>query len=215
MTQKGKMIDEMKMPELWRPSCVVPPLSVFLLKDIKWCHDITSWHHIVTCSEHFVLLIGKFLAILIQNWWPLRWVYIRWENLWREARRSWSLMMPDPKAHGQDCARTPFCQFLFQPECSLSHDMIWHDKGNLHRSTWVWKSRNHVSQPSHLDLWPSNSSRILSQVQPPYQILGPYITRFSRERADRQTHRQTGPILYPRQLIREGMNKYRVIYPGK
>ncbi len=29
------------------------------------------------------------------------------------------------------------------------------------------------------------------QGQPPYQTMGPYVKRFSRERADRRTHRQT------------------------
>ncbi len=35
----------------------------------------------LTFSEHFAQPIGNFLPILIQKWWPLRSVYIRWENL--------------------------------------------------------------------------------------------------------------------------------------
>ncbi len=44
----------------------------------------------------------------------------------------------------------------------------------------------------------------LYQITHMYQILGPYIKRFSHERAER--HRQTGKILYPRPLMREGKN---------
>ena len=42
---------KMKMPERWRPSLVVPFLSVILPKDVKWCHGIMRWRHI---WHHFV-----------------------------------------------------------------------------------------------------------------------------------------------------------------
>ncbi len=37
-----------------------------------------------------------------------------------------------------------------------------------------------------------------------HYILGRYVKRFGRERAERQTDGQTGPILYPRPLMRKG-----------
>ncbi len=46
----------MKMPERWRSSRIVPSLSVFLPKDLKWCHAMTShrditWHNMIRQSE--------------------------------------------------------------------------------------------------------------------------------------------------------------------
>ena len=41
----------MKTPEHWRPSHIVPSLSVFLPKDVKWCHDVTLWRHSMKWSS--------------------------------------------------------------------------------------------------------------------------------------------------------------------
>ena len=48
---------DMEMHECWRPSCVVPSLSVFLLKDVKWHHEVTLWCH-VTSWRHAVMSYG-------------------------------------------------------------------------------------------------------------------------------------------------------------
>ena len=37
-----------KMPEYWQPSRIVASLSVFLPKDVKWRHDVTSWQHMTS-----------------------------------------------------------------------------------------------------------------------------------------------------------------------
>ena len=41
----ANIISGMKTPEHWWPSRVVPSLSIFLPKDIKWHHDVTPWRH--------------------------------------------------------------------------------------------------------------------------------------------------------------------------
>ena len=42
--------ESMKTPERLRPSCIVPSLSLFLAKDVNWCHDVT-WHYVTWESE--------------------------------------------------------------------------------------------------------------------------------------------------------------------
>ncbi len=41
----------------WRPSCVVPSLSVFLPKDVKWHHGFTLWCHVMSWC-HIVVSHG-------------------------------------------------------------------------------------------------------------------------------------------------------------
>ena len=59
----------------------------------KNLHLLWAIYLYLDSSEHSVL------PIFIQNWWPLRSVEIRWENLGRGGgvRVSWTLMMPGPK----------------------------------------------------------------------------------------------------------------------
>ncbi len=81
--------------------------------------------------------------------------------------------------------------------------IICHDKMNLYRSTHQ-KLQNHVFQHGDLDLWPwpSNSSEILSE-STPIPNFGS-VRQTVQPRESWQTHTQTGPILYPRPLTREG-----------
>ncbi len=102
-----------------------------------------------------------------------------------------------------------------------SHDVRCHDKLALCNSP-IWNFGNHVFQPGDLDLWPMTLT---------FELIWDIIkvnasTKFRvctsngsavRALTDRQTHThtQTGPILYPRPLTREGImsvNKFCTHY---
>ncbi len=83
---------------------------------------------------------------------------------------------------------------MYQPRLAdlkfqKSHFLTW----------WPWPLTYDLDHRTHVRY---------RQGQSLHQILGPYIKRFRRERAEWQTHTQTdgqtGPILYPRPLTREG-----------
>ena len=86
---------------------------------------------------------------------------------------------------------TMWHQMASQHHTMLSQNIIWHDKVNLRRffTWWPWPLTYDLEHRTHPKSY---------QGPPLCRNLRPFVTRFSRERADRgkhrQTDRQTGPI---------------------
>ena len=161
-----------------------------------------------------------------------RWCYIPSTNLSETCPFHWHFILIDScciKSPQHDdtiqwkrlsvdgpLASCPPCQYYCQK--TWHHAMTTYDVVTLHHTTsydmtkWtctgqpIWKSENHIFQPSDLDLDQQTYSRYC-QAQSLHQILSLYVQRFSQESADRHTvtHTQMGPIPYPRTLTREGM----------
>ncbi len=114
---------------------------------------------------------------------------------------------------------TSHCDVMTSRRDTTCHDMTWHvmtkwsaqvnrsETPESYFSTWrPW--------PLTYDLDPQTRSRYC-QDTPSYQLSRPYVERISREsvnrRTDTQMDRQTGPILYPRPLTREGNETVKIL----
>ena len=104
----------------------------------------------------------------------------------------------------------------------LYRDVTWHHAVTSH-DVMVWRhmpsfcnDRMYLSETSEItffnlatltfDLWPLNLAEIISRSfpLPNFVTLGQTVQPWERWLTDTQTHRHTGPILYPRPLTREG-----------
>ncbi len=141
----------------------------------------------------------------------------------------WLKWMKMPKRRCP-CRIVPSLSVLSPERPSTHHDVVtlWR-----HDVTWVTsyvvavnlhRPSHQKLQKSHFSIWRSWALTYDLDLQTHpryyqgtllYQILGPYIKRFSQESANRHTdaHTYTGPILYPRPLTREGTNCARSINP--
>ncbi len=88
----------------------------------------------------------------------------------------------------------------------MSRDVPWHHI-QRHSSVWLWNMKIAFFRLMTLnfDLWPSNSSEILSRYIPVPNLgfLGPMVQLWDHWQTDTHTHRWTGPILLPRPLMQE------------
>ena len=102
------------------------------------------------------------------------------------------------------------------------HDFLCHGREREYIVTkWIhtgpfWYTKNDVFQYGDLDLWPwtSNLAEILRSIaKPNFVTLGQTFRLWERSLTDRHTHRKTGPMLYSRPLMREGIKASTLYLP--